>query len=46
MSDGHIVETGTPRQILTQPVHVETSLLVSSYKIKEAKLGAITGTAQ
>ena len=25
MSDGHIVETGTPRQILTQPVHAETT---------------------
>ena len=46
MSDGHIVETGTPRQILTQPVHAETTKLVASYKIKETKLASIMSTAQ
>lgn len=46
VSDGQIVETGTSKQILTQPVHAETAKLVASYKIKETKLASIMSTAQ
>jgi ABC-type glutathione transport system ATPase component len=46
VSDGQIVETGTSKQILTQPVHAETAKLVASHKIKETKLASIMSTAQ